>query len=127
VIVNNLNALWSFVGPDETHSKLIVHPDTVLPPAVALQGLQAVPRWHSQEVETGGGVQLVQLPPSHCLNTDKAGDTASPEQVLGIGAMEGQDQARRSISHRDTADDRAYLHDVTDEGREGARGANKAG
>jgi hypothetical protein len=48
MIIGNLDPLRSLVSPNKAHAELIVDPYAVLPPAIAFQSLQLVPRRNTQ-------------------------------------------------------------------------------
>ena len=65
VIVDDLDRLWAFRRPDEADAKLIVDPNTVLTPAIAPQRLELIAWRDSQRHQRHGGIQLIELSPSH--------------------------------------------------------------
>ncbi|MNL88828.1 hypothetical protein D3C87_2187830 [compost metagenome] len=51
VIITDLDLIGVAIPPNETNTPLIVDPDAVLSLAIALQGLQAIPRRNEQSIE----------------------------------------------------------------------------
>lgn len=70
---------------DEADPILIVDPNTVLAPTIAPETLELVAGWHRQRLERDGGIQLVELPPSHA--PERIG--APPPRSPGVDAIEG--------------------------------------
>lgn len=61
MIVGKFYRFGTIRGPDEANTKLIIHPDRILPCPVAFQSFQPVARRRSQIVERFGRVQITQL------------------------------------------------------------------
>jgi hypothetical protein len=61
VVINKFNVLWTLRSPDKANPELIVHPDRVLPLAVAFEGLETVGRRSAQIVEYRGGAEICKL------------------------------------------------------------------
>src|SRR6185312_567646 len=62
VVVNDLDVFRASVGPGEADPPLVVDPDAVLAPSVALQCLQPVAWWDAKVVETHRRIQDRELP-----------------------------------------------------------------
>jgi hypothetical protein len=89
VIVNDLNVYWSFRGPHETDSKLVIDPNTVLTRAISYKCLQSVSRRDSEILERRCPIQHREL--AHCngLNVDEALDPLAIEEILCVWAGKG--------------------------------------
>jgi hypothetical protein len=76
--------------------RLIVHANAVLSHAIALQGFQAIARWHRQISEPIGDLELAELPPCHRGDVHEAFDPLATSERRGLGALEAPDHAERS-------------------------------
>jgi len=61
MIVGNLNFGWTFGGPYEADTKLVVDPNVVLSLAIASEGLQTISRRRAKISELGRSVEHIEL------------------------------------------------------------------
>ena len=92
VVVDDLNVLRVFGGPNETHSPLIVDANAVLPPANSLQCLQLIAGWDAQIVKDRRPVELLKLAQGWPLDVDPSADSLTEKQCLGVFALEALDR-----------------------------------
>jgi hypothetical protein len=62
VVVGDLDVSWSLLGPDETHSELIVDPDQVLSVTIPGQRLTPISRRRAQVIQVNRRVKIAQFP-----------------------------------------------------------------
>ena len=90
MIVGKFHRFRAIRGPDEANTKLIVHPDRILPCPVVFQSFQPVARRRSQIVQRFGRVQIAQLSTG---NLDKISRKSFPrfavESCFRCGVSEG--------------------------------------
>jgi hypothetical protein len=65
VIVDDLNIMRAPITPPKTNSPLVVDTNAVLTTSCFFQGLQAIPWWHTQILQTTRDLQLQKLSPGH--------------------------------------------------------------
>ena len=58
MIIGDLDIFSASFRPTETHAKLIVYPDAMLPRPITFKGFQTVSRWHPQIVQSTCDFQL---------------------------------------------------------------------
>ena len=80
-------------GPYEAKPPLAADPDAVLALSIMLQRLELIAWRNPKEVQSGGGMQLLQLPESDSLDVHKAFHPPSFKQGLCIAATKTQDHA----------------------------------
>src|SRR5690606_13087556 len=68
VVVDDPDVVRIAIMPAKAHAPLVVDPDAVPAPEVALQSLQAVRRRNPQVLQTRGVVEHAQLPPGDPLD-----------------------------------------------------------
>ena len=87
MIVGKFHGFRTIRGPGEANTKLIVHPDRILPCPVAFQSFQPVAWRRSQIVQRFGRVQIAQLSTGVTL-TRSAGNPfrASPWKAASVAA-----------------------------------------
>ena len=88
MIVHDLNVLGARSGPAEAHPKLIVHADTVLPGAVALECFQPVARRHTEVFQPACDLQLPQFALRNRLDTHEPPDSTAVREIFCIRAFE---------------------------------------
>src|SRR6266853_2651744 len=62
VVVGDLDVSWSLLGPDETHSELIVDPERVLSITILAQRLKPISRRRAQVIQVNRRVKIAQFP-----------------------------------------------------------------
>jgi hypothetical protein len=92
VVVDDCNVERITVSPTEANAPLIVHADAVLSGSVALQSLQAVPRWNPQILKPLDSIELHKLSKHGPLKLrgEPPGADAS-EETLGLTIGEASD------------------------------------
>ncbi len=89
MIVHNLHVEGINSGPAETDAPLVVDANTVLPLAIAREGLQAI-AWNSSKIrQRRSGMNMIELPFRHRSNTLKPPAKLAPEHPLGLPVPEG--------------------------------------
>jgi len=88
VVVHDFDLVGAIVLPNKTDAPLVVDPDPVLPPAVALERFELVPERDPQTGQIAGSMQLQELAPRHALNVPEPGHGLAAENRLGIDAQE---------------------------------------
>jgi hypothetical protein len=78
----------------KAHAVPVVHADTVLADAVALERFEPVSRRHAQIVETPRDLQLPQLASRYRLDAREARDPSAARQRRGVGAAKRHDHDR---------------------------------
>jgi hypothetical protein len=68
MIVGYFNVIGIPVFPVKADSPLIVDPNTVLPLAIALEGLKSIARRDSEVLKVSGLVKVQELPPCNPLD-----------------------------------------------------------
>jgi hypothetical protein len=63
MIVCKLDVDWTFPGPGEANTELVVHANRMLPNPISLQGLQPISRWDAEIVQRNRGIQILQFAP----------------------------------------------------------------
>ncbi|KRC17442.1 hypothetical protein ASE31_29915 [Acidovorax sp. Root217] len=89
MVIDDLDVLWSFWGPHEADSPLIVDADAVLALAVANQSFKSVARRNPQVEQLSGGVEHAQLAQCRAFDVHPARNALLMEQVLCLAALEG--------------------------------------
>ena len=95
VVVANVHVAWTPSCPPEDDSPLIVDPDAVESPKIALERLQPIPRRRRKVLERVGVVQHVQLPcgdPPHCSPSGTPRHAPGAEEELDITMGEALDR-----------------------------------
>ena len=62
VVIGDLDISWSLLGPNETHSELIIDPDRVLSLPIPAQRLKPISRRRAQIIQVNRGVEIAQFP-----------------------------------------------------------------
>jgi hypothetical protein len=89
VIVHNLNIPRIVIGPPEADAPLVINPDTHLPDALPLKGLQSIFRWITQILQRCRNIQLAQLAQGSFVNiARKLPARLALPNALGIPALE---------------------------------------
>jgi hypothetical protein len=91
VIIDDLHVVGVSVLPNETYAVSIVDPYTVLPGAIAYQGLQGI-AGRTKIAETPGRVKLKQFANRNLLDGLEPPGSDSKEDVLGFGIGKGPAQ-----------------------------------
>jgi hypothetical protein len=92
VVVDELDIFSAGVGPVETDSPLLVHPDAVRPGTVALQLLESVAGGNPQIAENLGSIKNQQLPEDNSLRAVvESTDSLSLPDPLGLLVSERPD------------------------------------
>jgi hypothetical protein len=91
VVIDDLDLLCMPFGPYEAKPPLAADPDAVLALSIMLQRLELIAWRNPKEVQSGGGMQLLQLPESNRLDVHKALHPPSFKQGLCIAATKTQD------------------------------------
>ena len=84
MIVDNFDVKCIGLAPAETDPPLIVNPNAVLPPPIAFQGFQPIPRRRSERAQLHRAVQLAQLPAGNLLKRGKTRNTLAPMNSFGV-------------------------------------------
>jgi hypothetical protein len=66
VIVHDFNVFSASIRPTETHAKLIVHSNAMLPRTIAFQGFQSIAGRHTKIVQFSGDLELPQFAARDC-------------------------------------------------------------
>ena len=96
MVVDDLDAFRTILGPSETNSILIVDADAVLTGTITGQTLEAIP-WRRSHVLNGArGVELLQLSASNTPQVHGASSSSAPtvsaiEDVFGCLVLERPD------------------------------------
>jgi len=77
VVINNFNLVGVPVQPHKTNSPLIVDANAVLTSPIAAQSFQSIARWHTQKIQRGRSVQLLQLAQRHSSDIREPGNAVS--------------------------------------------------
>lgn len=77
MIVDDLDVRRTCSSPPKANPILIVHPDAILPRAVAFERFEAGPGSHAKVVQAPGNLQLTQLPSRNALNAVELADIVS--------------------------------------------------
>ena len=94
MVVNDLNLLWTRIGPHEPDPPLVIDPDTVLPCSITFELLQAIPRRKPQIIENFCGADLPKLTQRLPLDARIDGrDALTTSQTLGVFTPERSDHA----------------------------------
>jgi len=91
MVVCYFNVIGVSAFPVKADSPLIVDPDTVLPLAIALQGLETVARGDPEVFKVLGPVKVQELSPCNPFCRAKPRHVQIIEQCLGLGITEGPD------------------------------------
>jgi hypothetical protein len=91
VIVHDLNFVSIPLAPDEAQTPLVVNPNAVLPPSVAMQSFQAISGRCCQIAQFRGAIQLPELAPRDVLDRLKAAARLPAVKSLGFRAAERLD------------------------------------
>jgi hypothetical protein len=89
MIIDDFDILNAGIGPSETHSELIVDPDTVLSLSIAFQGLQTIPGRNTKVIQTTRNLQLTKLAAGHRGKIGKTPYRIAFGKGLGIGTPIG--------------------------------------
>src|SRR5579872_2429172 len=68
MVVDDFDVMRLAISPNEANSPLVVDPNTMLPGAVALEGLQAVAGRNSKIVQSPSRMEVHQFPPRDPLD-----------------------------------------------------------
>jgi hypothetical protein len=79
MIIDNFNFMRTIRLPAEAHPSLVIDPDTVLPPASALQCLQPIAGRHAQFIQFYGRIQHLEFPLHD--RQQVAGETPGPKAL----------------------------------------------
>jgi hypothetical protein len=91
VVVDDLDILGPRNRPAETHTELIVYPDTVLSRAIAFQRLEPIARRHPKIFQAEGDFELPKLASRNGRDIRESFDPFAFRQGLRIGAIERLD------------------------------------
>lgn len=95
VIVDDADFGGVSIGPTEHDAPLVIHPNRVESPQVALQSLQPVARRNPQVVDAGSRIDDQQLPEGGALDLFReALHALSTEEVFGATVSEARNHAR---------------------------------
>lgn len=61
VAMHNLDVFGASLGPPEADAVLAIDANAVLTGAISLQGLEMIPRWKSQVIQSYGIIHTIQL------------------------------------------------------------------
>jgi hypothetical protein len=61
MIIDDFDVLGAGIAPSETHPELIVDPDAVLFPSIALKGFQTIPGRNAKVLQPTRNLQLTKL------------------------------------------------------------------
>lgn len=95
MIIHNLHLVWTILPPHEAHAPLVIDPDAVLPPPVAMQRFQAIAGKSGQVCQTGSAVQDLQPSLSLRLHSLEATHPLAIEQGFSILIMKGVEHVGR--------------------------------
>src|SRR5437868_2845276 len=90
MVIDDLHRLRAGVGPAKTDAELVVDANGMFSASVAFQGLKSISGRHSQRIQPGRGVELVELSPGDSPKVARAGATGS----LRVAAVEDVFRAR---------------------------------
>jgi len=94
MIIHDFDVLCAPRSPAEAHAELIVHADTVLPGAVALECFEPVPWRHPEIFQPARDLQLPQLASRNGLDVREPPDPPAFRESFRVGAPERPDHER---------------------------------
>lgn len=94
MIVHDLDLVCVAIPPDEAQAPLVIDADAVLTRPVANQRLKTVAWRYPQEIQRGGGMELLELPNRNRCDVREPRHTATFEQCVCVSATEGLDHAK---------------------------------
>ena len=97
MIINNFDIFSARISPSESHSKLIIDPNAVLPAPVPCERFKAIPWNRTQIGEFSGGVQVVQFALRHGSDPLEFPAELAPKDLLGFPVQEAPNHASRIL------------------------------
>jgi hypothetical protein len=91
MVINNFDVVGISLLPGEANPPLFINPDTMLPLAVAFQGLKPVAWRDLQVLERFGAMEIQELPPRDSLKAPKPWDLEVSKQGFSVLGSKGAD------------------------------------
>jgi hypothetical protein len=91
MVINDLDVVDISLSPGEANPPLVIDPDTMLPLAVAFQGLEPVAWRDLQVLERFGAMEIQELPPRDSLKAPKPRDLQVSKQGFSVPGSKGAD------------------------------------
>lgn len=88
MVINNFDFFRTGLGPAEAHLKLFVDSNAVLTSTTSRQRFQHVAGWHFKIVQFTCSLELPNFSQGNALEIDKAPNSATASQLLGILTLE---------------------------------------
>jgi hypothetical protein len=91
MVINDLDVVDISLSPGEASPPLVIDPATMLPLAVAFQGLEPVAWRDLQVLERFGAMEIQELPPRDSLKAPKLRDLQVSKQGFSVPGSKGAD------------------------------------